>query len=113
MSGVAYIETFVILGSEFGIEDYKDGRPDEDHFFPENFRARKRKRFMLWRNGGGFGQASTLKQARQMVYDYAAEIAHQRRRDALAMLEAADQTIAKLGTDPSYLFRFEHKEVAA
>jgi len=113
MSGVAYIETFVIMDSEFGIEDYKDGRPDEEHFMADKFRKREYKRFHMWRNGCGIGQAKTLQEARKKIHDYAVQIAREKLHNALTAADKANAALVALGTDPSYLFRFEHKEVAA
>lgn len=106
MSGVAYIEAFEIFGSQYGIEDYKDGRPDEDHFMAEKFRARQYKRFHMWRNGCGIGQAKTLKEARQVILEYALDDINRQLTKAQQVFTSAEATLKKLGTDPAHLFKF-------
>lgn len=61
--GTAYLKTFNIAGTTWGIEDHGDGKPGEDHFFHHDYLAGRRKRFAIWRSGCGCGQFETLAQA--------------------------------------------------
>jgi hypothetical protein len=106
----AYIECFVILGQRYGIEDHEDGRPKEDHFFPHRYRSGQSKRFHLWRGGGGFGQADTLEQARQKLFDYAKQNIESKRLETKQELEITEAQLKCLGDDSAHLFRFEEPE---
>jgi len=108
---VAYIETFVILGTEYGIEDFKDGRPSSEHFMMEERRKRKEPRFQCWRGGSGIGSAKTLALARKKIYEYAVAVAEDESAKAFATYQTAQATLKKLGNDPSFLFRFEKPEI--
>lgn len=104
---IAYIESFSLAGMKVSIEDYKDGKPKDDHFMPEQ----ATKRFRLWSGGSSFGQASSLQEARKAVYDYAQMklIAERQRLDD--RLEVVNDCLAGLGdeNDTALLFRFETK----
>lgn len=64
---VDYVQTFVVDGRRFGIEDQE---APGDHFFPHHYKDGLRKRFSCWMSGGGFGQHDTLEEARQSMAQY-------------------------------------------
>ena len=107
-----YIESFKILGREYSIEDYKDGHPDKDHFFAETARKEKWPRYKLWVNGGSFGSAKTLAEARQKIHDYVICCVSEQLKEGQELVATANATLKKLGDDPSFLFRFELEDVA-
>lgn len=101
-----YIETYEIAGRTYGIEDYEDGRPMSEHFFGDDYKKGKSRRYKLWVNGGGFGEEKTIERARAVLHAYArkrtaAEI--QKQKEELKTLEAE---FKKLGDDPFRLSRF-------
>ena len=104
-----YVETFKIGRWTFGIEDHEDGAPPEDHFFPHEYKEGRCKRFRLWRSGGGFGQADTLEEARQMVVDRALAECNLVYEEAKAQVAAMEFVFARL-SEPAHLFRFEETE---
>lgn len=106
---VAYVEAFTIGDKQFGIEDYKDGKPDKDHFFPETFRAKKAQRFHVWAGGCGIGQATTIEKAREIIVDYARRRAQQKVIEAQNFLKDADEVLYNLH-ETAHLFRFETKK---
>lgn len=65
---VPYIETFKVphLG-EFGIEDYEDGRPIEEHFFGKDYVRGKSHRYRIWWNGGGCGLSSNYEEIKSSL----------------------------------------------
>lgn len=102
-----YIETFKINGTTYGIEDYEDGRPMEDHFFGHTYKSGGCNRFRLWRGGCGFGQATTLKKAREEVFHYAMSELTRKRNQAKTEMHAASRALNRLDGDVAHLFRFE------
>lgn len=108
-----YIESFFINGAKYSIEDYEDGQPMEEHFFGMRYGSGKTgdcKRFRLWRNGGGFGQADTLQEARQLLLDYATQNLKAEEASAKRKYVTASACLGTLGTDTAHLFRFEVKD---
>ena len=64
-----YIEQFEILGvGRLAIEDYE---APGDHFFPEEYKSGKCKRYRLWSSGSSFGTMDTLEEAREGVLRHA------------------------------------------
>jgi hypothetical protein len=101
-----YIEQFRIDDQTYGIEDYQDGRPMDEHFMGHNYKKGKDTRYHLWRNGCGFGRATTLKRARQLVFDFAKENLISKRNKARSEFDRADTILDALGNDSARLFRF-------
>jgi hypothetical protein len=62
---IPYVEEYKIANMRFGIEDYKQKR--KGHFMPDL----PHKRYHCWVNGGGIGQADTLQEARQIIFQLA------------------------------------------
>ena len=100
------VERYVIPGAgSYGIEDYESPGL---HFFLDEYLSGRCKRFRLWRNGCGVGQADSLEEARQLIHDYA-------RHHLQDEFERLDKTLAgitasrkKLGDDVFRLGRFAH-----
>jgi len=90
-----YIETFVIDGTTYGIEDYKDGRPPEDHFMAD----RAKKRYKCWKGGCGVGDRDTLEQARKLIYDYAQLYLSTEHCKTTLRLQSLSKTLSRLGLD--------------
>ena len=77
-----YIEQFEILGvGRLSIEDYES---PGNHFFPEEYKSGKCKRYRLRSGGSRFGTVDTLKEAREAVLRYATK-ALQKQRDELVL----------------------------
>ena len=67
MAGISYIETYIILGRTYGVEDYK--MPGE-HFFPD----RAKFRYKCWAGGCGICEGHPeLETARRHIHTYARE----------------------------------------
>lgn len=58
---VDYVQTFVVEGRRYGIEDHE---APGAHFFPHKYASGERKRFTCWVGGSGIGQYDTLEEAR-------------------------------------------------
>ncbi len=94
-----YIETYVVDEMIFGIEDHKDGRPDDEHFFHHQFTVGERQRFVVWRGGCSFGQFDSLDEARVAVRDRALLAAVQKVDDSLAAATQAATVVDALKVD--------------
>ena len=104
---VVYLETYVIEGKRWGIEDHADGRMGDEHFFHGEYREGRRKRFCLWRGGCGFGQCDTLEEARARVRDYAVQTSRENLERAQAALDTAKHVVDRLSAaDLDQLQRF-------
>lgn len=99
---VTYREEFVIDGNCFGIEDYKDGLPDKQHFMPFKFREGKAKRFHCWLGGCGIGEFDTIQQARQHVYNYAVSRAVEDLTKVKARLHKLNKLVESLGDEDTF-----------
>jgi hypothetical protein len=99
---VDYIETFKILYNTFGIEDHKDGKGKDKHFFHEDFILGKRKRFEDWRSGCGIGEFDTLEQAKKHLLAYVSADLNERMEKLIHDLEevfAAKKQLTLKGLD--------------
>ena len=68
MSDIPKLEEYKIAHMNFSIEDYKQKpKKDEHHFFAD----RPHKRYHCWVNGGGLGEADTIEEARQILFQWA------------------------------------------
>ena len=94
-----YLENYLIDGMRYGIEDYKDGRPADEHFFFEDFASGKSKRFRCWRGGCGFAQHDTLDEARVAIRDRALLRAMDKVESSLAEASAAGKVVEVLKAD--------------
>jgi hypothetical protein len=103
-----YVEEYEILGRSFGIEDYKDGRPADQHFMADIAKREKWPRFKCWTNGCGFDRTDTLAEARNRVLVYARDMAAREQLKATRLLNETNEVLAKL-VEPAHLFRFEAK----
>jgi len=104
---VTYIETFVIDGQEFGIEDYEDGTPLKEHFFGREYISGKSPRFACWRGGGGIGHTKTLREARLLVYNYAVFDLQDKLTKLTKRVEDVTDALKNLGNDDEFrLSRF-------
>lgn len=92
----SHIESFSILGTEWGIEDHEDGGPADRHFFHNKYLSGEAKRFRLWRGGSGFGQADTLQEARDQLTAYAVKLATEEKKRAEAKLSDCRKVLADL-----------------
>lgn len=68
-----YVEIYQIGDARYGIEDYEDGQPAENHFMGNRYGTGKTgdpgRRFQVWRNGGGIKKADTIEQARYFIFE--------------------------------------------
>lgn len=92
---IIYIERFEIDGGTWGIEDFEDGRPAEDHFMAD----RQTTRYKCWHNGCGIGNFKTLDLARRAIVDYALHKAEKKRDEAARSLADSIGVIDKLYTE--------------
>jgi hypothetical protein len=112
-----YIEKYEVPGDSFyGIEDYADGQPDENHFFPDNYKKGNSERFMLWRGGCGIGQASTLQMARTMLFKFIRGRLQLKQDKLLKETNEVGLSLGMMGTDYFNLGefkvrKFQHEKV--
>ena len=97
---VTYREQFCVGTSTFGIEDYEQRG---DHFFPDL----PHKRFHLWRNGCGIGQADTIDEARKIIHIYVVSHFRAARAGHRERMQEAERILGSLGDDPFNLGRFK------
>lgn len=105
---VDYVETYVIDGVTWGIEDYE---APGDHFFPFGYKKGSRKRFNIWRGGGGCGNFDTLDQARKRLLEYATQLAVNDKQELSAKLHMVDQALFLLSYAGLTPFKREDKSV--
>lgn len=110
---VAYVETFEVDGRTYGIEDYEDGRPMRDHFFPEKYQKGNYHRFRLWAGGCGLGPErghKTMEGARRALHAYITQQLADKRSELDDQLRGVDRCIKGLGADPFNLGKFRRAE---
>lgn len=108
---IKFIEQYDVPGvGRFAIEDYEDGAPAAQHFFPHT----KHKRYHLWRNGCGIGQADTLADAKLQIRKYVLNSLLRQRDDLSVKLSAVNYNLTKLavGVDYAGLDKFKVENVA-
>lgn len=106
---VAYIETYLINGTRYGIEDYEDGRPDSEHFFPDH----EHRQYRLWCGGCGIGHRGTLVGARLGIFNHALSRADTAQEEAINRLTNAREVVMALrgpGVPGLQEFRVEEEE---
>lgn len=106
---IPYVEIYIINGTKYGIEDYKDGRPDSEHFMPDKTRPR----YMLWRGGCGIGQHGTLGGTRMDIFNHALKRAVLDHAEAIVKLTSAREVIMALrgpGGNGLQEFRVENSD---
>ncbi len=100
-----YIESYRIDDNRYDIEDYDDGQDPKIHFMA----MYPHKRFRLWMNGAGLGQADTIEQARKNLFDLICRM----EKDALTayrkVVKVRERAIRKLGSTVSNLQKFRRK----
>ena len=70
MSDIPKLEKYKIADMDLSIEDYKQKpKKGEHHWFAD----RPHKRYHCWVNGGGLGEADTLEEARQILFQWATD----------------------------------------
>lgn len=94
---IAYVEEFTILDCPYGIEDYADGKPKNDHFMPSDFKAGKRKRFNCWTGGCGIGSFDTIEEARLRLVAHAQNALDQKEREARSDIYDVEEGRRDLG----------------
>lgn len=100
----AYIESYRIRGTLWGIEDHEDGKPAKEHFFHAEFLAGRRKRFECWSGGGGFGQCDTLEEAQALLRGYLRQRTEEDRKKAIQTVSDCDDVLEAL-QEPLARFR--------
>lgn len=95
------IETYQVKDMELSIEDYKD--KTAKHFMSD----RPHKRYYCWCNGGGLGEASTLEEARQKLFDYVMDRLHDGVKKFTGELHAYLDAQRTLGEDTNNLQKFK------
>lgn len=103
---VVYIEEFKVLGRTYGIEDHEDGRPDDEHFFPQHYREGREQRFKLWAGGCGIGQAKKIEDARYALHAFVVTRLLEEAKEARARAKVCSEALELLGTDSFNLGRF-------
>lgn len=108
--GTPYIESFVVCGRLYGIEDYEDGQPMEDHFFGYKYKSGEAgdngKRYKCW-SGGSWGKpAETLEEAREFLAEHIVGRLEEERDGILKRLAKVEDALEQL-KEPAHLFRFE------
>lgn len=96
----SYIETYLINGHTYGIEDYEQ---IGDHLMPKDL---QHKRFQLWLNGGGMGQFDDINEARKLLHSHALCQMNAEYRGHKERADNAQRALQKLGDDPFNLGRF-------
>lgn len=89
-----YLETYLVNGSKYGIEDYK--QKGVDHFMPET--CAKNGRFHLWCSGCGIGYENNLQDARFALLEYIHKNTTGERDDLVERLGKIAQVITTLET---------------
>jgi hypothetical protein len=98
---VPYIETFQIAGVTYGVEDFQDGRPAEEHFMSKN--QRPSHRYKPWANGCGIAQGfATLDEARMSIYAHAKKRVGDRYLRLTKELEDLSLTRSKLAPESPF-----------
>ena len=86
---------------ELSIEDYKD--KNKGHFM----HTKPPKRYYCWCNGGGLGEANTLDEARQKLFDFAMDRLHEGVKRFTGKLHACLDAQRTLGEDINNLQKFK------
>ena len=70
MSDIPKLEEYKIADMNLSIEDYKQKpKKGETHFFVDH----PHERYRCWVDGGGLGEAATLEDARQILFQWATD----------------------------------------
>lgn len=101
-----YIKEYIVLGRSYGIEDFKS--PGE-HFFDgrDGIGGKPLPRFMLWAGGCGIGEAKTLDEAYDKLYQYIWVEVRGKLRSAEIAVEVTRQVFNKLASATGNLTHFK------
>ena len=97
-----HLKEYVVLGTTYGIEDFKS--PGEHFFDGKKTDGRPRPRFMLWAGGCGIGTAKTPDEADTKLYQYILERVNNK-------LETAEAAVAKYKQAEYHLLMFKNNLV--
>ena len=89
-----YIEQFEILGvGRLAIEDYES---PGNHFFPNEYKSGKCRRYRLWSGGSSFGTVDTLEEAGEAILRYAIKVLLKQRSELALKSEVLFKSLCDL-----------------